>query len=125
MSTYTNTDFVESMRQTDLQPADVRVVWAAWGEAGSYSEWSGGFLLITTSDQYVYVTGWCDTTGWGCQDGVEVKKFDRPVTTDELGENAQVGEYPYRKLASTDWDLMPSDLNLTLDASKRLGEWGY
>ena len=31
--------------------------------------WTGGFVLKLKDGRFAYLTGWCDYTGWGCQDG--------------------------------------------------------
>ena len=51
------------------------------------------YILQMKDGRYVYLTGWCDYTGWGCQDGSDSgwhKKLERAL------EEAPVHE-PYHK----------------------------
>ncbi len=96
MSEYTRYDFSETMRALGGDVAPVKVL-RAWGVCGDYAEWSGGFVLLLQDGRYAYVSGWCDTTGWGCQDGVDVEYSD---TLEGLG-------LPVYE----DWDEEPADLN--------------
>ena len=68
-------DFSESLNRVEIKEDDVKRVTAAWGTEGDYAEWEGGFLMEMKDGRWCYVEGWCDTTGWGCQDGAEVKWF--------------------------------------------------
>lgn len=105
MSTYTLSDFSESMDRTTITPDKIQSVIAAWGESTEgYGEWSGGFMMLLKDGSYAYLTGWCDTTGWGCQDGADLtiyqqepewRKFKRSEYRDDLA----------------DWDESPADLN--------------
>ena len=117
---YTTHDFEESLeRVPELMLTDIDAVIAAWGkgdgqgdDAGHYkwagdgvTQWAGGFLLRLKDGRFVYITGWCDYTGWGCQDGVVVQYFDRE---------------PDLVLSSTSaWDLEPTDLNRWLERSQK------
>lgn len=99
MSHYTDYDFAESLRSVGLEPGTVKNVIAAWGENGDYSEWTGGFLFQLMADgRFAYLSGWCDTTGWGCQDGAEIEYFD----TEPIPEELELGK---------NWDKFPPDLN--------------
>lgn len=60
-------------------------------------EWSGGFVVQLENSKLAHVTGWCDYTGWGCQDGgdhtihddissIEVKPFWDKDPVDLNGE---------------------------------------
>jgi hypothetical protein len=70
---FTSTDFAETLRRARFDlPAKPLSVLKAWGKNGDYSEWEGGFVLLLEDKSYAYITGWCDTTGWGCQDGFTV-----------------------------------------------------
>jgi hypothetical protein len=101
--TYTTYDFAESIKGQGIEPESINAVLAAWGYNGDYSEWTGGFLLEMADGTFSYITGWCDTTGWGCQDGTEICRFE---TMPELGSLKQsYGDEKY------DWDMAPSDLN--------------
>lgn len=48
-----------------LRAEDVTRVTAAWGMNGDYSEWEGGFVGQVQDGRWFYLSGWCDTTGWG------------------------------------------------------------
>lgn len=76
---YTKTDFAESLKITGDPPlAEIARVVAAWGIDDD--GWQGGFLLALKDGSFAYLTGWCDYTGWGCQDGAEVTRFpERPT----------------------------------------------
>jgi hypothetical protein len=71
---YANHDFIETLKRakSELPCKPLRVL-NAWGEKGDYAEWEGGFVLWLEDNTYAYMEGWCDTTGWGCQDGVSVR----------------------------------------------------
>lgn len=78
---YSTYDFTESMRIAGVKLIDVDHVLAGWGnvdvdgacceECGG--EWSGGFVVRLKDRSIATVTGWCDYTGWGCQDGAIVE----------------------------------------------------
>jgi hypothetical protein len=59
MSEYTTYDFEECMCDGIIH------VHAAWGIQGAFAEWEGGFLVEKKDGTFAYLTGWCDTTGWG------------------------------------------------------------
>lgn len=61
-------------------------------------EWSGGFVVEMENGKFAHVTGWCDYTGWGCQDGAS------HTIHDSLSEIA----------AQSHWDKEPADLNREL-----------
>jgi hypothetical protein len=104
---YSTYDFTESL-SGEVALSDVAAVLAAWGnvdkdgaccdECGG--EWSGGFLCALKDGGYIYITGWCDYTGWGCQDG---RSSTRYVERPHLSELEQFPE--------SAWDLDPADLN--------------
>lgn len=130
---YTTDDFSESLQRVSV-PAIASVV-AAWGrgdgmgtdaghwkwsEAGA-SDWAGGFLLKLHDGRYAYVTGWCDYTGWGCQDGAWVGFFDREPSVAEMAEAAAEHNFCMAPPSADEWDREPSDLNRWL-ASQVAGE---
>lgn len=102
---YTLYDFTESLDSID--PASIARVLAAWGEQGSYAQWTGGFLLEMKDGRYAYVDGWCDTTGWGCQDGRSETWFDSRPSEADLPEKDPYDERP----PMTQWGDDPADLN--------------
>ena len=82
--------------------ADVTACLAAWGEAGDMAEWSGGFLLGLTGERSAYLTGWCDATGWGCQDGIQAGV---------IGPIADAKKFMWPDGERHDIDVLPRDLN--------------
>ena len=110
MGEYTLYDFTESLDRVDLKGHKLESVVRAWGfSPEGYASWEGGFVLHFGDGQYAYLSGWCDTTGWGCQDGVDIK------WANSIEELALPTEYsPDWKGVSTliDWDEYPADLNL-------------
>ncbi len=108
MSTYAVYDLSESMRAVpaDFVPARVLEAWGTPPE--DYAEWSGGFLLESVDGRYGDLSGWCDTSGWGCQDGADFKEYaQRPGHAEMLGELESWESRP----ADVDWDQEPADLN--------------
>lgn len=112
-------DFVESLRGGSginhddehpvmLKAEDVERVVAAWGHSPEgYGSWEGGFLLRLKDGRHAYLCGWCDTTGWGCQDGSKVTFFDAEPALEGLRETpSYTPDEP-----QGDWDLEPTDLN--------------
>jgi hypothetical protein len=126
---YATSDFSESLDRTGISPSEVEAVVAAWGqgnegsgskwsEDGGGTEWSGGFLLRLKTGEYVYVTGWCDYTGWGCQDGVEVYRFTVRPTWDEMMAAVKASNnYAVDAPPESEWDVEPADLNRWLSAA--------
>jgi hypothetical protein len=98
MSEYALYDFTESLNQVDLGASVLEVI-KAWGRSPEgHCSWEGGFVLRLADGRYAYLTGWCDTTGWGCQDGTDLVFSD---TVEGLGLPSDV-----------EWDVYPADLNL-------------
>lgn len=99
MSEYTSYDFSESVAQAEgFAMQDIQNAVAAWGRNGDYAEWDGGFLLALKDGRFAYIEGWCDTTGWGCQDGVETTIFDAKPALSDIAKDR-------------DWDEICADLN--------------
>lgn len=98
VSTYSADDLSESLSRVQIERADIAHVVAAWGGPEEWDGWQGGFLLHMRTGGYVYVTGWCDYTGWGCQDGAEVTAYAQEPPLESLG-------------AQFEWDRDPADLN--------------
>lgn len=102
---YALDDFTESLHRVGIERTAVRRVVAAWGNGPEFlNEWDGGFLMEMQDARFAYVWGWCDSSGWGCQDNAEVAYFDIQPPLDTLPESE----------AGTDWDHDPADLNLWL-----------
>lgn len=129
---YATADFTESLSRTDIARQDIAAVEAAWGhgsgqgtDAGHYkwsedgaSDWCGGFLLRLKDGSYAYLTGWCDYTGWGCQDGVAVYRFAERPTVDAMNAAAKAGEEYSKAPAESEWDAEPADLNRWLTVGR-------
>ena len=123
---YTTYDFSESLDRAGIAPADVSTVVAAWGkgggmgeDAGHYrwsedgaTEWNGGFLMRMKDGRFAYLTGWCDYTGWGCQDGASVTHLDAEPALDNL---TPADKWAPQPPAPDEWDREPADLNLWLE----------
>ena len=102
MSEYSLYDFTESLDRgfESKDPKPVSFV-KAWGRQGNCAEWEGGFVLRFGDGTYAYLSGWCDTTGWGCQDGVDVR----------LADSIEGLDLP----VDVEWDEHPADLNIWLE----------
>jgi hypothetical protein len=113
-------DFTESLERSALKPTDIELVVAAWGmgdgmgeDAGHYrfsptgaTDWAGGFLMKLRDGTYAYLQGWCDYTGWGCRDGIDMVRYaTQPALRD--CRVALFAEPP----APSEWDHEPADLN--------------
>ncbi len=94
-------DFSETLKGVGIERDSVKRVAAAWGESGTCAEWDGGFLIELNDGRWAYVSGWCDTTGWGCQDGTDVKWFDAEPKLHDLNTKAEPAE----------WENDPADCN--------------
>lgn len=127
---YTTDDFSESIHRVSIAPTDIDCVLSAWGkgdgmgeDAGHYkwsqdgaSDWSGGFLMRLRDGRFAYLTGWCDYTGWGCQDGAELHFFDAQPDVEAMRAASEFHGEP----DATEWDLEPADLNrwVALESAK-------
>jgi hypothetical protein len=107
---FTTYDFTESLSRENIDRKDIKRVVAAHGSEGDCSEWSGGFLMEMNSGKFIYITGWCDTTGWGCQDGTDRKEYE------VLPDLATL-----EKDSLPEWDTDPADLNKYIATGE--GEW--
>lgn len=114
---YDLSDFVETVEiaaeREGFDPKNIQRCVAAWGEQGSYAEWEGGFLLELRDGRYAYLSGWCDTTGWGCQDGVEVRYFPNEISLDGVraAEMSSKEEWETFPPLSAGWTIDPADCN--------------
>ena len=108
---FTRYDFDETLAIVSIAQSQIKKVLAAWGDSTEgYGEWGGGFLLELkggAEKRYAYIAGWCDTTGWGCQDGADVTYYREEPAIDILEKVTEnfVGEFHIR------WELEPEDLN--------------
>lgn len=62
-----------------------------------HMDWSGGFVMELSNGRFAYLSGWCDYTGWGCQDGAEI--VHAAALTDLQTPSEET------------WDENPADLN--------------
>ena len=117
MSKYSLYDFAESLNRTKLPANEIDKVIAAWGLQGDYSEWEGGFLMHLKDGRYAYIWGWCDTSGWGCQDGAQIAyTHEKPSLEIKRGMPQHFGGYieamgAESKAWEAEWDENPADLN--------------
>lgn len=112
---YALMDFTESLSRVQVAAGDIEKVIAAWGmgnggepdyrhgETGT--DWSGGFLMQLKDGRFAYLTGWCDYTGWGCQDGAELTYYDTHPGLPVLAKDDDGAPHPEA------WDYAPADLN--------------
>lgn len=128
---YATYDFTESLERVGIEPPTIARVVSAWGkgdgqgdDAGHYkwaedgvTDWAGGFLMLLNDGRYAYLTGWCDYTGWGCQDGAVVIYFDHEPTVAEM-QDAEANESKNEPEESV-WDREPADLNRWLASAAR------
>lgn len=110
---YSVFDFSESLNRLNqhehgFTKADVAECLAAWGDRGDYDEWTGGFLLRLRDGHFAYLSGWCDTTGWGCQDGISVLVRDHSLADCDF---AQAHDRWDKIPSRLQWDNNPADLN--------------
>ncbi len=97
------------MDRATITPDKIESVVAAWGESTEgYGEWSGGFVMKLKDGRFAYMTGWCDTTGWGCQDGAMITYYDSCPAYTEFKKNEWDGA------DVINWDLEPADINAWL-----------
>lgn len=116
--TFSVYDFTETLAGEKIERTDINRVVAAWGEEGICSEWSGGFLLEMKSGKFLYITGWCDTTGWGCQDGTQKAEFDSLPDISTL-ERSAAGAWKNEK--PEEWETTLPDLQKFIETGE--GRW--
>lgn len=125
---YTLDDFSETVNALPWQPAKVL---AAFGKDGYLSEWEGGFAVESEDGRVAVVVGWCDTTGWGCQDGTTLLCDLSPTESNERGWQHYVNawardgsEWDHRPTAE-EWETDPTDLNIWVqEGMVDTNEWG-
>lgn len=129
---YATYDFTESLSRVGVEREQIERVIAAWGHGDgmasddpqptgwaedSPTEWSGGFLVKLKDGRYAYIWGWCDYTGWGCQDGAYIRHYDTEPDRAALEFNSKQDSDSHPK----DWDEEPADLNRWLVAERPAG----
>jgi len=77
-------DFTESIAGVGIEREQIKRCTLGFGDQGDYAEWDGGFVIELKDGRWALVCGWCDTTGWGCQDGTFVDWFDSEPTHDQI-----------------------------------------
>jgi len=65
-------DFQEAASRAGFDMAEAACCIEAGKQDGDYAETSLVALLEMKDGRFAVLTGWCDTTGWGCQDGADV-----------------------------------------------------
>jgi hypothetical protein len=101
-------DFQETLKGESIERTDIKKIIEAYGvtepaccdDCGG--EWAGGFLLHMKSGKYIFVTGWCDYTGWGCQDGTQKTEFDTKPKLKDLSNGYG---------STKEWETVLPDLN--------------
>lgn len=114
--TYAVYDLHESLKRADLPRDTIKTVEAAWGGSPEgCASWEGGFLLHLKDNRWAYLSGWCDTTGWGCQDGYDVSFFTARPELASLASSFPKGTEgdPWQRWEkpAMGWDEQPEDLN--------------
>jgi hypothetical protein len=95
------------MKIAGVDLSDVKRVVA--GQGMNSDGWYGGFLVELNDGRFAHVCGWCDYTGWGCQDGAQVEYFDVEPALSSLSN-------PYAYLETPmEWDLEPADCQRALE----------
>lgn len=104
---YSLDDFTETLNVLGNKLAIVKCI-KAYGQSpeGGVS-WEGGFVVKLKDGRYAHISGWCDYTGWGCQDGVNVD-YANKLSDLQLPTNI--------------YDRNPVDLNRYLEG--KINEWG-
>lgn len=107
-------DFTESLNVAGVEPNRVEHCSLSFGDSPEGGgSWHGGFVCHTRSGKpWLFVFGWCDYTGWGCQDGAWVVEFDKEPTGDEVRAAwvEQQGNYAIDALLAQA-DEVPTDIN--------------
>ena len=121
---YSGFDFTESLSRAQVECGfgfgDVaRVIAAHGGSSEGWGEWSGGFVLALKDGRYAYLSGWCDTTGWGCQDGISCEFYEKLPDWRAL---ADVSDGLDANGDPLGWDEDPADLNGMLAQGTNLSD---
>lgn len=111
-------DFVETINLVGIKRAEIELVLKAWGDSNGGSkespgtELSFGAVLKLKDGRFAYVTGWNDYTGWGCQDGVNVR-YAETIEGLDLPKTQEYDKDPIT------WDESPIDLNEWLQGKRK------
>jgi hypothetical protein len=110
-STYDLYDFTESLNIAGVPKGRIEYCSFAFGDSPEgWGSWHGGFVCHTrTGSPWLFVFGWCDTTGWGCQDGAWAVEFQEEPDKDAIivaWKDQMYGDPPLE-----DGDHAPIDIN--------------
>lgn len=115
MSTYSTYDLSESIdilntrEGVPISRESISTVHYAWGHSPEgWGSWTGGFILELKDGRFVTIEGWCDTTGWGCQDGVTATFSDTLPEKPAGFRSDDWAEPPHQWIEA---DHLPADLN--------------
>lgn len=114
MGSYTNYDFSETVNHVDspIKMEQVKEVLFAYGDSQEgYGQWAGGFIMRLNDGRIILITGWCDTSGWGCQDGINWVELGSGID----GWDAEIkrqNNIMWTNMPELEkWDDTPADLN--------------
>lgn len=118
---YALSDFTESVARASFHREDIKRVVSACGfSPEGYASWEGSFVLELNDGRWCILSGWCDTTGWGCRDGIDEDFFPSEETIVEATEHLSKNE----KYKDIDWDKDPVDLNRWVQGEINDGWYG-
>lgn len=106
-------DFTETLAVSPIEPDLVAECTLGFGVQGDYAEWQGGFVCRLVDGRWLFIFGWCDTTGWGCQDGADWAIFDFEPLDSEL-KDAWAEYMGWGTIPLDDADPHPADINIWL-----------
>lgn len=117
-------DFTESLNVAGVEPTRIEHCSLAFGcSTEGFAQWEGGFVCHTRSGApWVFLFGWCDTTGWGCQDGAYAVDYDHEPTREELDAAWKAEMGSDHEFQPADFDETPADINRFLVGE--LDRWG-
>lgn len=113
---YALEDFIATVLRSPISKDIMKRVLYAWGDTNedSKTELCFGAIIQLKDKKIIYITGWNDYTGWGCQDGVSLYYdsswfyFEKELfpTPDKIID--RFGKMDFEKIV---WDEDPIDLN--------------
>ena len=59
-----------------LSKSDIREILAVWEGENDGDDWR--WIVRLADDQFAFIQGWCDYTGWDCQSGATAVRADTP-----------------------------------------------
>lgn len=84
-------DLKQIMEYENVKKEDVKEVLACIFGENDGPGWH--YILEMKDGSYIYLTGWCDYTGWGCQDGSSSVKGK---TLDDIMDLVQDEDYGHK-----------------------------